>query len=207
MESGTASGIRGAAPAALSGGGVDTQAGRCAEAARGLLPWVAPSAAVACLLIGCATPDTGVGAEVVEREVAAQATARGLAPDGVACEGGLSGEAGKTTRCAVTIANNVYTVDVTTTGEGGEQDSHQVDVAALPVAGELFAERIAQRLSEQVGRAPDQVTCPRLFVPAAGLEVACELADSGETYDLAVTVTTVNGADFDYTVQVAPEPR
>lgn len=159
------------------------------------------------LIVACSAKQVVVDSAALERDVEAQAAKRGLVSVEASCEAGLRGKVGARVPCAVTVGDKEYTIDVTVTRVDGGAVEYQVDVAALPVSGELLASRVAQRLTEQVGRAPGAVTCPGMFVPKPGLNVTCELTDSGETYDVAVTIKTVDGADFGYAVQVASEPK
>ena len=66
------------------------------------------------------------------------------------------------------------------------------------------ADQIKTQLTQQVGQAPDDVTCPDDLEAKVDASVVCTLTDGPNTYDVTATVTSVNDdgtADFD--IQVA----
>jgi hypothetical protein len=71
--------------------------------------------------------------------------------------------------------------------------------------GDLAAE-ITKRLEEQVGRAPDSVTCPEDLKGEVGVTERCELKDGPDTYGVTVTVTAVDGADVKFDFKVDEKP-
>lgn len=75
------------------------------------------------------------------------------------------------------------------------------------VAKDELAAEINKRLVEQVGRAPDSVTCPTNLRGEVGVTERCELKDGNDTYGITVTVTGVDGTDvrFDFKVDDTPQ--
>ncbi len=69
------------------------------------------------------------------------------------------------------------------------------------------AQQITNRLTQQVGRKPDSVTCPDNLKGAEGATLRCELTDNGTKYGVNVTVTNVDAGDvsFDFKVDDQPE--
>jgi predicted small lipoprotein YifL len=64
-------------------------------------------------------------------------------------------------------------------------------------------EQITEQLTQMVGQAPDDVTCPDDLPAEEGAEMTCVLSAGGETIDVAVTVTSVDGDDVNFDIQVA----
>jgi hypothetical protein len=74
------------------------------------------------------------------------------------------------------------------------------------VGKDELAGEITKQLEEQVGRAPDQVTCPQDLKGEVGVEERCELTDGGDTYGVNVTVTSVEGKDIKFDIKVDDKP-
>ncbi|MBJ8348229.1 DUF4333 domain-containing protein [Antrihabitans sp. YC2-6] len=90
----------------------------------------------------------------------------------------------------------------TTTEEASATEDAGAAVAATDVA-----EQISTTLSEQVGQVPDDVTCPDNLPATVGAELTCLLTDGPDQYDVAVTVTSVEGTDVKFDIQVADQPN
>ena len=75
------------------------------------------------------------------------------------------------------------------------------------VAKDDLAGEINKRLEEQVGRAPDSVTCPKDLKGEVGVTERCELKDGNDTYGVTVTVTGVEGADVKFDFKVDDRPQ
>lgn len=68
---------------------------------------------------------------------------------------------------------------------------------------EQVEEQISTQLQEQVGRAPEEVTCPGDLEGEVGTTMVCQLSDSGQTLDVTVTVTSVEGSTVNFDIAVA----
>lgn len=68
---------------------------------------------------------------------------------------------------------------------------------------EEVEQQITDKLTEQVGQAPDDVTCPGDLEAEEGATMTCVLSAGGETIDVTVTVTGVDGSDVQFDIQVA----
>jgi hypothetical protein len=63
------------------------------------------------------------------------------------------------------------------------------------------ARQITAKMTDAAGNKPDSVTCPTDLPANVGAQINCEMKVSGETRNVNVTVTSVNGNDvkFDMT--------
>jgi hypothetical protein len=74
------------------------------------------------------------------------------------------------------------------------------------VAKNDLAGEISNQLKQQVGRAPDSVTCPDDLKGEVGTKERCELKDGSDTYGVTVTVTSVKGTDVKFDIKVDEKP-
>ena len=70
-----------------------------------------------------------------------------------------------------------------------------------------MAEQVNAEVEKQVGQAPDDVTCPEDLPAEVDAEIACELTAGEDVYDVAVTVTSVDGSDVLFDLVVADAPN
>lgn len=77
----------------------------------------------------------------------------------------------------------------------------------LTVAQNDVASEISTQLEQQVGKAPDEVTCPEDLKGEVGATLRCELKDGGDTYGVNVTVTSVEGTDVKFNLKVDEKPQ
>ncbi|SIO89430.1 DUF4333 domain-containing protein [Nocardiopsis sp. JB363] len=75
--------------------------------------------------------------------------------------------------------------------------------SAVPAAD--VAEESSRMLTEEIGQAPDEVTCADDLPAEVGAEIRCELVDDGVTYGVTVTTTSVEGNDVEWDVVVDAE--
>ncbi|WP_017595962.1 DUF4333 domain-containing protein [Nocardiopsis potens] len=77
-------------------------------------------------------------------------------------------------------------------------------------AGAVPADEVAQQaatvLEEQVGQAPDDLTCPEDLPAEVGASIRCELTAGGDTLGVTVTATSVDGGDVGFDVKVDEQP-
>ncbi|WP_051703934.1 DUF4333 domain-containing protein [Glycomyces sp. NRRL B-16210] len=124
-----------------------------------------------------------------------------------------------------------YDTTVTFTGVDGDEWSIQVDVASeanngeaeeseapanegadgteLSIAGSDLAAAAADALEAQVGSRPD-IDCGDLQITIyEGRQTYCTLTDaaSGEEYEVTIDVTSIEGEQFNFDVQVASTPK
>ncbi|AFR09746.1 DUF4333 domain-containing protein [Nocardiopsis alba] len=68
------------------------------------------------------------------------------------------------------------------------------------------AERSSEMLEEQIGQAPDDLTCSEDLPAEVGAEIRCELTHGGESLGVTVTTTEVDGNDVRWDVVVDDLP-
>jgi Domain of unknown function (DUF4333) len=74
------------------------------------------------------------------------------------------------------------------------------------VAKKDLSGEISEQLKQQVGRAPDSVTCPDDLKGEVGTKERCELKDGNDTYGVTVTVTSVKDSDVKFDIKVDEKP-
>ena len=72
-------------------------------------------------------------------------------------------------------------------------------------SGEV-AEQASRELEQQVGRAPDDLTCSEDLPAEIDASIRCELTDSGQTYGVTVTTTSAEGSDVEFDILVDEQP-
>lgn len=66
---------------------------------------------------------------------------------------------------------------------------------------------VVTQLTDTVGQAPDDVTCPGDLEAEVGATATCVLTSGGETIDVAVEVTEADGGEYTISIQVADAPN
>jgi hypothetical protein len=61
---------------------------------------------------------------------------------------------------------------------------------------------VADQLEKMAGQRPDDVDCPGDLEAKVGADIRCTLTAGGEEIGLTVTVTSVDGTDAKYDIQV-----
>lgn len=79
-------------------------------------------------------------------------------------------------------------------------------IGGVTVDKDDVAKEISSQLKQEVGRAPESVTCPEDLKGEVGATVTCELQDSGDTYGVTATVTKVDGTNVKFDIKVDDEP-
>ena len=65
---------------------------------------------------------------------------------------------------------------------------------------------LSAKLTQQVGSKPESVTCPDNLKGVVGATLRCQLKDSGKTYGVLVTVTSVDAGDVNFDYKVDDQP-
>lgn len=73
------------------------------------------------------------------------------------------------------------------------------------VPAEDVETQVTDKLTEMVGQAPEDVTCPEDLPAEEGAEMTCVLSAGGETIDVLVTVTSVEDGQVNFDIEVADE--
>ena len=163
------------------------------------------------MLAGCSanSVDKGDVADEISTQLAAQV---GATPDSVECPDDLDAEVGATTTCTLTADGTDYEVGVKVTSVDGDNVAFDIDNKdgfgqTTTVDRDAVAEQISTQLTEQVGTEPDSVECPGDLDAEVGATMTCVLTDEGTSYDVEVTVTSVEGDNVAFDIQVADQPN
>jgi hypothetical protein len=169
------------------------------------------AAAAAGLMAGAGACSCSIGSShaVSKSDVANQITskltdAERNKPDSVTCPNDLPAKVGAQLNCTIKVKNQTFNVNVTVTSVNGNDVKFDM---VETVDKDQVASILSHKLTQQVGRKPDSVTCPDNLKGVQGATLRCELTDSGHKYGIAVTVTNVDAGDvsFDYKVDDKPE--
>jgi hypothetical protein len=126
-------------------------------------------------------------------------------PESVTCPEDVDRKKGTTVRCEYTETGEAHPVMVTVTKIDGID--FEVGVEGIPVVTpEDVAQQVSDQLAQQVGFAPESVTCPGPLEGIVGTEMRCVLIDSGENYGVTVTVTKIEGTNVNFNIKVDDEP-
>lgn len=79
-----------------------------------------------------------------------------------------------------------------------------VSIGSAPTVKEADLERsVAQTLADQLGQQPGDVDCPDDLKGEVGAVMDCTMTVDGSTRTMTVTVTSVEGEQVDYDIEVA----
>lgn len=73
------------------------------------------------------------------------------------------------------------------------------------VPAEDVETQVTDQLTELVGQAPEDVSCPEDLPAEEGAEMTCVLSAGVETIDVMVTVTSVEDGEVAFDIEVAEE--
>ena len=74
------------------------------------------------------------------------------------------------------------------------------------VSAEEVAEKSSEMLAQQIGQAPDDLTCEEDLPAEVGAEIRCELTHEGQSIGATATVTEVDGSDVRWDIKVDDAP-
>lgn len=166
---------------------------------------MAAAATLAACSFSASVGDTTVRKEQIQDQISKKVTEQGgTKPDSVTCPSDLKAEVGATLDCKMSDGAKSYGVNVTVTSVDGKTVNFDI---VQTVDKDAVAQQISQQLRQQVGRAPESVTCPSDLKGDKGETLRCELTDSGETYGVTVRVTSVKGGDVKFDFKVDDQPQ
>jgi hypothetical protein len=180
--------------------------------ARSIVRTLLVSGAAAGLMASAGACSCSIGSSsqsVSKGHVAGQITSKmtdaaGNKPDSVSCPGDLPAKVGAQLNCEMKVKNQTFNVNVTVTSVNGSDVKFDMveTVDKNQVAG-----IISDKLTQQLGRKPDAVTCPDNLKGVEGAALRCQLSDRGQKYGVAVIVTNVDAGEvnFDFKVDDHPE--
>ena len=150
----------------------------------------------------------------VEEQIKSQ-----LGTDSSDCPSDLQGTEGESIICKATKGGDAFDVKVTVTSVAGDTINFTIErvgdapatvtpaataAAAPTVEGKSVAQSVLTQLAAD-GKQVDEVSCPDL--PATvGASQRCTLKAGGDTYGVTVTVTSVQGTDVKFDIQVDKTP-
>ena len=150
----------------------------------------------------------------VEEQIKSQ-----LGTDSSDCPTDLQGQQGQSIICKATKGAEAFDVKVTVTSVAGDTINFTIErVGAAPatvtpaataatapkVEGKSVSQSVLTQLAAD-GKQVDEVSCPDL--PATvGASQRCTLKAGGDTYGVTVTVTSVQGTDVKFDIQVDSTP-
>ena len=148
-----------------------------------------------------------------------------LGADSADCPTDLKGEVGQSIVCKATRGDQTFDVKVTVTSVEGETINFDIERVApptsapaapatevtstAPAAATVDGKNVAQSVFDQLasnGKQVNQVSCPDLEA-RIGASERCTLVSGTETYGVTVTVTSVQGADVKFDIQVDKTPQ
>jgi hypothetical protein len=158
-------------------------------------------------------------ADSVEEQVRSR-----LGTDGADCPADLAGQVGRTMICRATRGDDAFDVRVTVTAvradaidlliervggtsapaAGGGGDVVSADPSTT-IPGDKVAQSVQEQLTER-GEPVDRVSCPDLAA-RVGASQRCTLVSRGATYGVTVAVTSVQGTDVRFGIQVDQTPQ
>ena len=170
------------------------------------------SGAAAGLMAGAGACSCSIGTSshaVSKNDVASQITSKltdaaGNKPESVTCPGDLPANVGAQLNCTMKVKGQTYNVNVTVTSVNGSDVKFDM---VETVDKNQVASVISDKLTQQVGKKPDAVTCPDNLKGTEGATLRCQLTDGADKYGISVTVTNVDAGDvnFDFKVDDHPE--
>jgi len=179
--------------------------------ARSIVRTLLVAGAAAGLMAGAGACSCSVSSKhaVSKGDVANQITSKltdaaGNKPESVTCPDDLTAKVGAQLNCTMKVKDQTFNVNVTVTSVNGNDVKFDM---VETVDKDQVAKILSNKLTQQVGRKPDSVSCPDNLKGVEGATLRCELTDGGQKYGIAVTVTNVDAGDvsFDYKVDDKPE--
>jgi hypothetical protein len=130
--------------------------------------------------------------------------AAGNKPSSVDCPNDLPAKVGAQLNCTMKVKDQTFNVNVTVTSVNGNDVKFDMveTVDKNQVAGIL-----SNKLTQQVGRKPDSVTCPDNLKGVEGATLRCQLTDGAQKYGINVTVTSVDAGDVNFDFKVDDQPE
>ena len=162
------------------------------------------TASVAACSCSVSSSSHGVSKSDVASQITSKMTdAAGNKPNSVSCPSDLEAKVGTQLNCEMKVKNQTFNVNVTVTSvEGSNVKFDMVET----VDKNQVATVISDKLTQQVGRKPDSVTCPDNLKGVVGATLRCQLTDSSQKYGVDVNVTSVEAGDVNFDIKVDDQP-
>jgi uncharacterized protein DUF4333 len=151
-------------------------------------------------LAGCSG---SVPKDDVASAISGKLTEQGITAEGVTCPEDLEAEVGKTVRCEFTTDGQPVDAIATVTSIAGEQANFDITTEARPIAKALLDRKVAEQVAQELQTDVDGADCAGDLAAEVGKSVKCTVTGGGESIDLNVSVTSVDGGLINYTLESA----
>jgi hypothetical protein len=139
----------------------------------------------------------------VAKTIGGKLTEQGITASGVTCPDDLEAEVGKTVRCEFTVEGQPVDAVAKVTSIQGDQANFDITTEARPVAKALLEKKVSDQVTQQAGVAVESAECAGDLAPQVDASTTCKVTGGGESLDLDVTVTSVDGGAVNYQLQEA----
>jgi len=165
---------------------------------------MASAGSCSCTINSSSTSSTTVPKNDVASQITAKMTdASGNKPQSATCPNDLPKKVGAQLNCTMQFKDgNPVGVNVTVTSING--DTTNFDMAVL-IDQKQITNYVNDRLT-QWGHNPDSVSCPEDLKGVVGTTLRCTFTESGQTYGVNLKVTSVNGTDVKFDINVEDQP-
>ena len=119
------------------------------------------------------------------------------------CPSDLEAKVGAQLNCEMKVKNQTFNVNVTVTSVDGSNVKFDM---VETVDKNQVAKVISDKLTQQVGRKPDSVTCPDNLKGVVGATLRCQLTDTSQKYGVDVNVTSVDAGNVNFDIKVDDQP-
>jgi hypothetical protein len=144
-----------------------------------------------------------VGKAEVAEAIDEQLTAQGIPSDGpTTCPGSLIGENGRTLRCEFSAGGQPVDAVATVTSVAGDQANFDISTEARPIAKQLLNQKVAEQVATELQTSVDGADCEGDLAAEVGESVICTVSGGGESIDLQVSVTSVDGGLINYQLEL-----
>lgn len=151
-------------------------------------------------LAGCAG---SVPKDDVASAIGGKLTEQGISAAAVTCPEDLEAEVGKTVRCEFAVDGQPVDAVATVTSIEGDQANFDIVTEARPVAKDLLDRKVGEQVAGQLDVQIDTTDCSGDLQPQVNDSVTCTVTSAGESIDLLVTVTSVDGGLINYSLEEA----
>lgn len=160
----------------------------------------AVAGAAAALTISLAGCGSSVPKDDVATSIKAELDKQNVGSGPVTCPADLKAEVGQSLRCEFEVGGQPVEAVATITSLQGSTANYDIVTQARPVAKALLGQKVGEQL-EQNAITVDSSDCAGDLQPRVGESVTCTVRSGGETLDLTVTVTSVDGGLINYQIE------
>jgi hypothetical protein len=155
------------------------------------------------VVAGVSACSSTVPKDDVAKTIGSKLTEQGITASGVSCPDDLEAEVGKTVRCEFTVEGQPVDAVAKVTSIQGDQANFDITTEARPVAKALLEKKVSDQVTQQAGVAVESTECAGDLAPRVDASTTCKVTGGGESLDLDVKVTSVDGGAVNYQLQEA----